>query len=506
MKSCPECTATYPDDYAICPRDGAPLHETTLWQIGNVVHGKYRIQARLGEGGMAIVYKAHHELLDETHALKVIKPELARDPEFMSRFRNEAIMARKLNHPNAVRVFDLDIAEDGLPFIAMELVVGDTLTTLIQRTGPLPVSLVLDVAAHICDALDAAHKLGLIHRDIKPDNIVLIAQRQGPPNAKLLDFGICRLREEIAGSKGLTQTGMMIGTPEYMSPEQALGKRAAGIDGRSDVYSLGIVMYRMLTGELPFKAETTVEMILQHLRTQPVPPHRLKPSLAIPEVVSAIVMKALEKDPTKRFATGGDMAAAIKRARGSSTLDASKIDWDSLSRAGASFGLEKNGTSPPGSRPALSAAASSPAGPTNRPPVGPVYRTSARIGPPRREFPTRLVMTLLAIVLLIGCALAGTLAAWKYLESVRAGHTQVAPAPVPTRPQHSQPTRLTDEQKAKIKELNSLATIAYRQGGCEKALPIYQQLLDIDPGNPQAYAAVQKCFAKARGTAPNTSP
>ena len=136
MKSCPECTATYPDDYAICPKDGAPLHETTLWQIGTVVRGKYRIQARLGEGGMAVVYKAHHELLDELRALKVIKPELARDAEFMSRFQNEAIMARKLNHPNAVRVDDLDIAEDGLPFIAMELVVGDTLKTLIAANRP----------------------------------------------------------------------------------------------------------------------------------------------------------------------------------------------------------------------------------------------------------------------------------------------------------------------------------------------------------------------------------
>ena len=225
MKSCPECTATYPDDYAICPKDGAPLHETTMWQIGTVVRGKYRIQARLGEGGMAVVYKAHHELLDELRALKVIKPELARDSEFMGRFKNEAIMARKLNHPNAVRVDDLDIAEDGLPFIAMELVVGDTLKTLVQRAGPLPVSLVLDVTTHVCEALDTAHKLGLVHRDIKPENIVLVGQREGPPIAKILDFGISRLREETTGAKGLTQTGMVIGTPEYMSPEQALGKR-----------------------------------------------------------------------------------------------------------------------------------------------------------------------------------------------------------------------------------------------------------------------------------------
>ena len=418
MKSCPECTATYPDDYAICPKDGAPLHETTLWQIGTVVRGKYRIQARLGEGGMAIVYKAHHELLDELRALKVIRPDLARDTEFMSRFKNEAIMARKLNHPNAVRVDDLDIAEDGLPFIAMELVVGDTLKTLIQRTGPLPVSLVLDIASHVCEALDAAHKLGLVHRDIKPENIVLIAQREGPPVAKILDFGISRLREETSGAKGLTQTGMVIGTPEYMSPEQALGKRGDEIDGRSDLYSLGIVMYRMLTGELPFQAETTVEMILQHLKTPPKAPHQLKPELAIPEAVSAIVMKALEKDREKRYATGAEMAAAIKKARGSTTLASRKIDWGALSSAAASFGAESDAPSSPAVRSSAATARPAPASAAApAPPAAekPIYRTSARIGPPRKEFPTRLVLTLVAVAVLMW----GAFAAWKYFESWR---------------------------------------------------------------------------------------
>src|SRR5579862_2736816 len=412
MKSCPECTATYPDDYAICPKDGAPLHETAMWQIGTVVRGKYRIQARLGEGGMAVVYKAHHELLDELRALKVIKPELARDTEFMTRFKNEAIMARKLNHPNAVRVDDLDIAEDGLPFIAMELVVGDTLKTLVQRAGPLPVSLVLDVTTHVCDALDTAHRLGLVHRDIKPENIVLVAQRDGPPVAKILDFGISRLREEVSGVKGLTQTGMVIGTPEYMSPEQALGKRGDEIDGRSDLYSLGVVMYRMLTGELPFKAETTVEMILQHLRTPPVPPHLLKPELAIPEPVSMVVMKALEKDREKRFATGAEMAAAFKKARGSITLHSRKIDWKALSSSSATFGTEIGGaitptsSAPPNSTTGRRIAALNGQTSSTPTPERTIYRTSARIAPPSKEFPTRIVATIAAI-LIVGGILVG---------------------------------------------------------------------------------------------------
>jgi serine/threonine protein kinase len=537
MRSCPECEATYPDDYAICPKDGSPLHETTLWQIGTVVRGKYRIQARLGEGGMAFVYKAHHELLDELRALKVIKPELARDTEFMSRFKNEAIMARKLNHPNAVRVDDLDIAEDGLPFIAMELVVGDTLKTLVQRVGPLPVSLVLDVSMHVCEALDAAHRLGLVHRDIKPENIVLIAQREGPPVAKILDFGISRLREETAGVKGLTQTGMVLGTPEYMSPEQVMGKRGNEIDGRSDLYSLGVVMYRLLTGELPFQAETTVEMIMHHLNTPPKAPHQLKPELAIPESVSAIIMKALEKDREKRYASGADMAAAIRKARGSTTLATRKIDWTALSTAEASFGAEHSAPSTPSIRTSAAAPArqTSSIAAVSAPLASErtIYRTSARIGPPPKEFPTRWVLTLAAVAVLLGGAFAG----WKYFGSVKqaagepagaaatgsakapglyrgeqkAGETRgTGPSsPGPNAQRSTERKTLSPEDQNKVNEQNNLGAYYYRKGGCTQALPHYQQVLEIDPGNSVAFAAVKKCYAEARGranVAPATTP
>jgi serine/threonine protein kinase len=537
MKSCPECKGTYPNDYAICPKDGAPLDEITLWQIGAVIRGKYRILARLGEGGMAIVYRAHHELLDELRALKVIKPDLANDAEFIRRFKNEAIMARRLNHPNAVRVDDLDIAEDGLPFIAMELVVGDTLKTLIQRTGPPPLSLVLDVSMHVCEALDAAHKLGLIHRDIKPENIVLIAQRNGPPIAKILDFGISRLREESAGKKGLTQTGMVIGTPEYMSPEQAMGKRGEEIDGRSDLYSLGIVMYRMLTGELPFQADTTVEMILHHLKTIPKPPHQLKPELAIPPAVSAIVMKALEKDREKRYATGAEMAAAIKKARGSPTLSTHKVEWETLSSAPATFGSETPSPESASSadRSAAGLARSTPpsgvAAPASSTPTGvrSIYRSSARIAPPSREIPVRAVV--MAVVL---AALAtGGYFGWRYFPSWRAAHPSIF---APASPKAEESTKaaevekdvsktvktsrsgtgaasappehktLTYAQQARIKELNSNAAIYLQKGGCEKAMPYYQQVIDIDPGDPTAWKGMQDCYAKTKTSQPLPAP
>jgi len=528
MRSCPECTATYPDDYAVCPKDGAPLHETSLWQIGTVVRGKYRILARLGEGGMATVYKAHHELLDEFRALKVIKPELANDAEFMGRFKNEAIRARKLNHPNAVRVDDLDIGEDGLPFIAMELVVGDTLKTLIQRTGPLHVSLVLDVAAQVCDALDAAHKLGLVHRDIKPENIVLIPQRNAPPLAKILDFGISSLREESGSGKGLTQTGMVIGTPEYMSPEQAVGKRGNEIDGRSDLYSLGIVMYRMLTGELPFRADTTVLVILQHLKTPPEAPHKLKPQLAIPDDVSAIVMKALEKEPSQRYTTGGEMAAAIRRARGSTTLASRRIEYGALSSAMATFGADPPASgspparsTPPTTRPAPPAAAADSTPPAREKTI---YRASARIGPPPREFPARIVWLLVAGVILIGAAFY----TGKHFDSWHSSSEAASPpkldrakttnpdqkTPKPTKVEPASTSRverpgeakkLTYEEQAKINELNSLAAEYYRVGGCDKALATYQQVLELDPRDPKAYAAVRDCYSKARDSGKPTA-
>ena len=540
MKSCADCRATYPDDYAICPKDGSRLHDVTLWQIGTVIRGKYRILARLGEGGMATVYKAHHELLDEFRALKVIKPDLAHDPEFMGRFKNEAIMARRLTHPNAVRVDDLDIAEDGLPFIAMELVVGDTLRALIQRSGALPVSLVLDISWHICDALDAAHKLGLVHRDIKPDNIVLIAHPDGPPVAKILDFGISRLREETVGVKGLTEPGMVIGTPEYMSPEQATGKRGDEIDGRSDLYSLGVVMYRMLTGELPFQADATVEMILHHLKTVPRPPHQSRPELAIPEAVSHIVMKALEKDRRKRWASGAEMGAAIKKARGSATLTSRKFDWGAVSSASATVRSQEPSASSPRASDRLSAAAPTTTSPGTTVPFASAAnrsapRSSARIGPPPREIPTGLALSLVVVVALAITGYGG----WLYYESWGATRNSLpAPSYVPQKrgidkkeagqndvqktadsaktgattatppalapPRGAHRTNLSFPERARINELDSLADIYLAKGGCEKAKPMYDQVLAIDPGDPRAYKGIQSCYTKVMNSLPHS--
>ncbi|MGH9455409.1 MAG: serine/threonine protein kinase, partial [Terriglobia bacterium] len=316
MKTCTTCHSNYPNNFSLCPRDGTPLVEVGAWSEGMVIRGKYRIIGKVGQGGMGAVYKAFHVMFDELRALKVMNPEILGDELFIKRFKQEAVIARKLDHPNAVRVDDIDEAEDGRPYIVMEYIEGDSLKKLIQEHGPLPVGRTCSIIKQVSAALDAAHRLGMVHRDIKPANIVLIQTPEGEV-AKVLDFGIAKFREAQA-TEGLTLTGtgILIGTPQYMSPEQACGKKSDEIDGRSDLYSLGVVMYQMLTGELPFKADTTMELLLAHINTPPRPLLEARPDLRVPAAVVAVVMKCLEKKPEARPRDGAALIEELDLALG----------------------------------------------------------------------------------------------------------------------------------------------------------------------------------------------
>jgi serine/threonine-protein kinase len=316
MKSCPTCQAGYPTHFAVCPQDGTPLVEYGAWADGTVVRGKYRILEKIGQGGMGAVYKALHITFDELRAIKVISSELVNDAMFLKRFQHEAVITRKLHHPNAVRVDDIDESEDGRPFIVMEYIQGRSLRKLIEEEGAMTAARTCSIIKQVAAGLDAAHRLGMIHRDIKPDNIVLIETPEGE-QAKVLDFGIAKIKESRLGETAgmtLTGTGVVIGTPQYMSPEQAMGKRGDQLDGRSDLYSLGIVMYQMLTADLPFKADTTMAMILAHLQTAPMPFRTVRPDLNVPEAVAALVMKLLEKQPEMRPPSAQELIAEIERA------------------------------------------------------------------------------------------------------------------------------------------------------------------------------------------------
>ncbi len=315
MKTCPTCQSSYPNNYAICPADGSPLQETGIWTEGSVLRGKYRLLAKVGQGGMGAVYKALHLAFDEMRAIKVIAPELLSDDLFVKRFKHEAVITRRLQHPNAVRVDDIDEAEDGRPFIVMEFIEGKSLKKLIREEGPLPFQRVLPIIKQTASALEAAHKLGMVHRDIKPDNIALVDTPEGEM-VKVLDFGIAKVKEARMGDAAgmtLTGAGVVIGTPQYMSPEQAMGKRGDELDGRADLYSLGIVMYQMLTADLPFRADTTMEMLLAHMQKAPAPIRELHPELQVPENVANLTMRLLEKNRDLRPASGRVLIQEIEK-------------------------------------------------------------------------------------------------------------------------------------------------------------------------------------------------
>ena len=320
MKYCDQCRSTFPNEFNVCPIDNAALRVTSELIPGMTIRDKYLILDKVGEGGMGVVYRARHLAFNEIRALKVVHQSFAEDKAFIKRFKTEAIVARKLLHPNAVRIDDLDSTEDGRPFIVMELVEGGSLKTLIAENGILPVNRALDIAAQAADALAAAHRMGIVHRDIKPDNILVTrSPADGRSDlVKVVDFGIAKVREgtlDVGSGYGNTRSGMIVGTPQYLSPEQAMGKQGDQIDGRADIYSLGIVLYVMLTGQLPFDSDTPMGFLLHHVQTHPVAPHVIRPDLKIPAVVEAVLMKALEKDRDKRFASADEMAQALRQLR-----------------------------------------------------------------------------------------------------------------------------------------------------------------------------------------------
>ena len=312
MRYCPACHSVFPNEFRTCPKDQAELRTASELQPGMLLRGKYEILAKVGAGGMASVYRARHLAFDEVCAIKVVAGRLSDDEDFLRRFRNEAVVARRFQHPHAVRVDDLDTTEDGRPFIVMEYVLGPNLREVVRREGALGLRRALTIARQIASALSAAHQLGIIHRDIKPDNVLLAGT--GPDeSAKVLDFGIAKVKVGFfgGGDHVARRTGAGVGTPQYISPEQALGRRGDELDGRADLYSLGVVLYEMVTGRLPFESDTAMGIILHHLQTLPTPPHELRPDLGIPEPLSAVLLRMLDKDRDRRFRSAADLITAL---------------------------------------------------------------------------------------------------------------------------------------------------------------------------------------------------
>ncbi len=281
--------------------------------IGTVVAGRYKVIKPLGEGGMGQVYLAEHVAIEKRIALKVLHAEYAHKGDIVARFQQEAISASRIKHPNVLDVFDFGQLENGCFYLAMEFLEGNDLAHEIQKTRVLEPHRGLRFALQICRALSAAHGKGVVHRDMKPENVFLQRTADGEEIVKIVDFGIAQLRtneEAAAGAKQrrLTRTGMIFGTPEYMAPEQAAGKHA---DLRSDVYAVGIILYEMFTGAVPFTGETFLGVLSKHLSDAPPQMSTVYPQLMISYELQGVIMRALEKNPEARYQSMNELAQAI---------------------------------------------------------------------------------------------------------------------------------------------------------------------------------------------------
>jgi serine/threonine-protein kinase len=317
------------------PRPDAEVPESAADPtLGRTIAGKFAVQRRIGAGAMGVVYLAQQLALDKVVAIKVLHRELAVDPGFIARFRREARAASRLDHPNSIRVFDFGAEPDGLLYIAMEYVEGPDLFSVIHEHGPLPNATIVDLLSQVLSALAVAHDLGVFHRDLKPENIMIVRGKgeEGQPVdvVKVLDFGIAKIAETGVqpadqNARRHTTKGLVVGTPEYMSPEQARGDV---LDGRSDLYSVGVILYELLTGRVPFEGDSPISTVLKHISDPPSPPSALSPN--VDPQLEAICLKALAKAPSDRFQDAREMRLALRSVSSAAAPAVSTLEAGAL--------------------------------------------------------------------------------------------------------------------------------------------------------------------------------
>ncbi len=310
-KICPTCGTEYPANERFCPRDGTALRSqgggTDL--VGSIIGERYHVLKKLGEGGMGQVYLAEHVKMGRKSAVKVMNPGMVHDADAISRFNREAANASRINHPNVAGIYDFGETSDGLIYLAMEFIEGESLTSLVEKNGALPPARAADIAKQAADGLSVAHDMGIVHRDLKPDNIMIAKNRDGTDCVKVVDFGIAKAAG--AENQKVTKTGLVVGTPEYMSPEQLAGDK---LDGRSDVYSLALVAFNMLTGKLPFEGETAQESMIMRLTDEPKSLAMMKPDTSWTPEVQAVMGKALQRRVADRYQKAADFGVALWQA------------------------------------------------------------------------------------------------------------------------------------------------------------------------------------------------
>lgn len=339
---CPTCGTIYADDAKFCTKDGgrllphgtgstpaAPERSTTprLGQAsvpgkapinhsnmaGQVLDGRYAIVKKVGEGGMSFVYLAHDVSNDERYAIKILSPALSKDENSMARLRREASLGIRLAHPNVCNIVRLGETEDGLVYVVMPYVEGEILADRNHRLGVMSLDQTIEFVVQMCEGLNVAHELKIVHRDLKPENVMVCKREDGTEYVVVMDFGLAKERKAGGELEKLTATGIILGTPEFMSPEQLRGKP---LDARTDIYSLTLMMYEMLTAKLPFEGRTQQEMMIARLRNDPIPLNQRRPGIQFPEAVETVLARGMARNSEERYATTLEFADALKAAVG----------------------------------------------------------------------------------------------------------------------------------------------------------------------------------------------
>jgi serine/threonine-protein kinase len=310
-KRCPNCGREYGDEANFCTRDGTRLVVPTpaTPELVGLLDNRYQIQRKLGEGGMGLVYLATDTATDETVAIKVLTRGLGRDPKAMVRLRREAAYGMRLAHPNICHIIRLGQTQDGATYIVMPYVDGEVLVERTHRLGQIPLAEAVQLVNDMAAGLQAAHDNGIVHRDLKPENVMV--RTNGGVHAVVMDFGLAKAHTAGRELEKLTATGIVLGTPEFMSPEQLRGKE---LDRRSDVYALGLVAYEMLTGKLPFEGRTQQALMIARLKQDPTPLYETRPDLKFPRQVNIVLDKAMRREPADRYQTAVDFAKAFAAA------------------------------------------------------------------------------------------------------------------------------------------------------------------------------------------------
>ncbi len=318
MLRCPKCAVPYEEGHRFCFACGAEVGSERTEEedplIGRTLPGGYRVTHLVGVGGMGRVYCAEQVTLGRTVAVKVVHPSFGDEEQTAARFLNEARAASRLSHPNSVAIYDFGRTDDKRPYIVMEYLRGRDLARLVAEDGALPLSRMVGLLRQTLAALEEAHALGIVHRDLKPDNLVIEPMRSGRDFVKVVDFGLAKILDgdsKESGGRALTRPGLVCGTPDYMSPEQA---RADTLDGRSDLYSVGVILYELLAGRVPFESDSATKTLLMHLTEAPVDPRQVAPDRNIPAAFAAAALRSLSKAPDDRFQSAREFADALASA------------------------------------------------------------------------------------------------------------------------------------------------------------------------------------------------